>query len=226
VTVDLLSGNPICPGAARAFLMNHAKLTPIAMHSGTYASTATMTTTGNGFIFYLNGHVFLMQMAALPTTGTVWNARFYSGRVRMSAADSTLYSFGGSTRPATVPGLRAQFQFTGATFDSTKTTDSVLAHVHTVPDPYYVTNALEVSPNTKVLRFVNLPARCIIRIYSTSAILVRVLTHDDPTGGAEESWNLRNRNQQFVASGVYFYHIEAPDGKTKIGRFTVVNYAP
>ena len=102
----------------------------------------------------------------------------------------------------------------------------MLAHVHTVPDPYYVTNALEISPNAKVLKFVHLPARCIIRIYSTSAILVQVLTHNDQTGGAEETWNLRNRNNQFVASGVYFFHVEAPDGKTKAGRFTVVNFAP
>jgi hypothetical protein len=28
-----------------------------------------------------------------------------------------------------------------------------------------------------------------------------------------------------VASGVYFYHVETPDGKQKIGRFTVVNFA-
>jgi hypothetical protein len=214
-----------CVGTTPAFLMNHAKLTPIAMHSGSYAQTAAFTTTGNGFIFYLNGHFFLMQMAALPTAGTVWNARFYSGRVRMSAADSTQYSFAGSLRPPTVPGLRAQFQFTGATFDSTTTSDTVLAKVHTVPDPYYVTNALEISPNTKVLKFVHLPARCIIRIYSTSAILVNTLTHNDPTGGAEETWNLRNRNNQFVASGVYFFHVEAPDGKTKVGRFTIVNFA-
>jgi hypothetical protein len=29
-----------------------------------------------------------------------------------------------------------------------------------------------------------------------------------------------------VASGVYFYHVETPDGKSKVGRFTVVNFAP
>jgi hypothetical protein len=28
-----------------------------------------------------------------------------------------------------------------------------------------------------------------------------------------------------VASGVYFYHVETPDGKSKVGRFTVVNFA-
>ena len=56
-------------------------------------------------------------------------------------------------------------------------------------------------------------------------VLVNIVTHNDPTGGGEASWNLRNRNNQFVASGVYFYHVETPDGREKIGRFTVVNYA-
>jgi hypothetical protein len=95
-----------------------------------------------------------------------------------------------------------------------------------VPDPYYVTNALEFTQNSKVLKFVNLPMRAIVRIYSVSGVLVNVLTFDDPTGGGEMTWNLRNRNNQFVASGVYFYHVETPDGQTKVGRFTVVTFAP
>jgi hypothetical protein len=97
--------------------------------------------------------------------------------------------------------------------------------VHTVPDPYYVTNALEITPSTKILNFVNLPTRAIVRIYSVSGVLVQVLTHNDQTGGGTLTWNLRNRNNQFVASGVYFYHVEGPDGKSKVGRFTVVNFA-
>jgi hypothetical protein len=52
---------------------------------------------------------------------------------------------------------------------------------------------------------------------------VDVLEHNDPTGGGEANWSVRNRNQQFVASGVYFYHIETPSGAEKVGRFTVVN---
>ena len=54
---------------------------------------------------------------------------------------------------------------------------------------------------------------------------MQVLLFHDATGGAETTWNLRNRNNQFVASGVYFYHVETPDGKSKIGRFTLVNFA-
>jgi len=95
-----------------------------------------------------------------------------------------------------------------------------------VPDPYYVSNALEATANTKILKFVNLPSRAIIRIYSVSGVLVNALTHNDAGGSGEATWNLRNRNNQFVASGVYFFHVEGPDGKSKVGRFTVVNFAP
>jgi len=109
---------------------------------------------------------------------------------------------------------------------ASKTTDAALQSIHTVPDPYYVTTALEATANTKILKFVNLPVRCILRIYSLSGVLVQVLTHNDAGGGSDLTWNLRNRNNQFVASGVYFYHVETPDGKSVVKRFTVVNFAP
>ena len=229
-------GERTCDGAAAtpAFLMNHAKATPLALTATTYTTTAleALTSTGLGFIFYLNGHFFLMQTGATLPSSTVWHARFYSGRWR-GAAPTTApdtakppFAFTGNIRPPAVPGLRAQFTYQGSTFSANVTNDSVLALVHTVPDPYYVTNALEFTQNTKVLKFVNVPMRAIVRIYSVSGVLVRILTHDDPTGGGELTWNLRNRNNQFVASGVYFYHIETPDGSSKVGRFTVVNFAP
>jgi hypothetical protein len=85
---------------------------------------------------------------------------------------------------------------------------------------------MEVTPSAKVLKFVNLPTKAIIRIYSVSGVLLRVIEHNDATGGGEATWDLRNRNNQYVASGVYFFHVETPDGKEKIGRFTVVNYTP
>jgi hypothetical protein len=94
-----------------------------------------------------------------------------------------------------------------------------------VPDPYYVRSAFELGPSNKALRFINLPPQAIIRIYSLNGTLVRVLTHDDPAGGSETSWDLRSRNNQFVASGVYFYVVETADGKTHTGKFTVVQFA-
>jgi hypothetical protein len=208
-------------------LQNTAVLDPIAIRDigASYAGTAAAgyTTTGNGFIFYLNGHFFLMQMAALPAAGTIWHARFYSGAITGTAGS---YAFSGEVRPPNVPGLRVRVAYTGSTLDAATTSAENLARVHTVPDPYYVSNALETSANQKVLQFVNLPAQAVVRIYSLSGVLVNVLTHNDPQGGGLLTWNLRNRNNQFVASGVYFYHVEAPDGQTKVGRFTVVNFAP
>ncbi len=212
-------------GSSNAFMQNTATLSPIAITpTHDMSQTPGLSATGNGFILYLNGHFFLMQMATLPPSGTVWGVRFYSGAVTYTAADG--YGFAAATRPPAVPGLRIQATFTGTTVDPTKTTDAALARVHTVPDPYYVTTALEATANTKILKFVNLPARCIVRIYSVSGVLVQVLTHNDAGGGSDLTWNLRNRNNQFVASGVYFYHVETPDGKSTVKRFTVVNFAP
>jgi hypothetical protein len=208
------------PDSLAAFLMDHARLSQVAFTSTAFAAAASAAT-GTGFIFYIAGQFFMMQMAALPAAGTVWNLRTYSGDI---TGTSGSYAWVDATRPPAVPGLQVSVQYSGST-TTTTTSDSAFAAIHTVPDPYYVTNPLETSANNKVLQFVNLPSQCIIRIYSVSGILIRVLTHNDPTNGGLVQWDLRNRNNQFVASGVYFYHVEAADGRTKVGRFTVVNYA-
>jgi hypothetical protein len=140
--------------------------------------------------------------------------------------DCSSYTFAGpSIRPSFAPGLTYKITVS-AKYAVDDVASGDLTRVHTVPDPYYVTNALEATANSKILKFVNLPSRAIIRIYSLSGVLVQVVTHNDPGGSGEATWNLRNRNNQFVASGVYFYHVEGPDGQTKVGRFTVVNFAP
>jgi hypothetical protein len=210
------------PGSGDAQFQSTATLSPIAAASATFANTGSQAATGNGFIFYIAGQYFLMQMPALPAAGTIWNLRTYSGVITGTTGS---YAFTPTVRPPAVPGMRVRISYTGSTLNMAATTDSLLNLVHTLPDPYYVTNALEISSGTKVLQFVNLPGRAIVRIYSVSGVLVRVLTNNDATGGGTVGWDLRNRNNQVVASGVYFYHVETPDGRSKVGRFTVVNFA-
>jgi len=204
---------------------------------------------GQGFMLVVNGEPFMFTMTSLPTSGTKWHLRAMGGEGMSAtctpaipatpvgtsdnatnqwltpATDCSGYSWSpaNSVRPALAPGLNLSIKVTQAFSIATAAGD--LSNIHTVPDPYYVTNSLEQTVNTKILRFVNLPNQAIIRIYSSSGILVRIITHNDPGGGGEEVWDLRNRNNQFVASGVYFYHVEAADGQTKVGRFTVVSYA-
>ena len=186
----------------------------------------------NGIALMINGEAFYMEMSAIPAAGTKWRLRAVSGDMTATCSagfgtttDCSAYTFAAPpTRPTRATGLQYVVAVTQQySVDSTHT--GSLANVHTVPDPYYVTNSLEQSSNSKKLRFVNLPSRAIVRIYSLSGVLVNVLTLNDQTGGGELEWNLRNRNNQFVASGVYFYHVEGPDGKSKVGRFTVVNFA-
>ena len=70
--------------------------------------------------------------------------------------------------------------------------------------------------------FVNLPPRASIRIFSLTGVLVDQIEHDDPSGGGRAVWDVRNRGNQSVASGVYFYHVPTPAGDERVGKFTVL----
>ena len=184
--------------------------------------TGDLASDGNGFGMYINAEPFIFLTSTLPAKPAVWTLRTYFGLVSKASGS---YTYSPVPSNAAVPGLQIVAKATTpAVFDPSKPAD--LSKVHTVPDPYYVSNAMEITANQKVLKFVNLPPQAIIRIYSVSGVLVNVLVHDDLGFGGEATWNLRNRNNQFVASGVYFYHLETPSGQTKIGRFTIVNFAP
>lgn len=185
---------------------------------------------GQGFGLYINGerYIFILSGGQFPAAGTVWTLRTYGGRVRTSAATAGTpapagYSIVTLNRASLIPGLQVQFTVANPTL-VTAVTNQDLSRVHTVPDPYYVTNGYEATTDSKILQFVNLPSQAIIRIYTSSGILVNVIEHNSGTFGGSENWNLRNRNNQVVASGVYFYHIESGDAR-KVGRFTVVNFA-
>lgn len=215
-------------------LSNTALLGSIGFASGSAANTKTATPAAQpGFLFYVAGHQFLMQMPALPAPGTVWALRTYTGAIsggKGIEGDHGPYSFTPAVRPFTAVGAQTQVTISAATVVSAPTKDD-LSGVHTVPDPYYVQSKFEVSTDQKVLKFVGLPQDCIIRIYTASGVLVRVLEHHSgvyssasTTQGSERDWDLRNRNNQVVASGVYFWHVEA-GGQRKLGRFTVVNFA-
>ena len=192
-----------------------------------------------GFAMYMPGHLFMFELTggALPATGTVWSLRDYTGAVRgggtgcatCGGGDDGPYSFFAVLRPmaaggsATTAGAEVRFSY-DVVNQVNPPTDRDLSNVHTVPDPYYVTNEFETSAYAKVTKFVNLPQDAIIRIYSSSGVLLRLLEHHSNTFGGDETWDVRNRNNQVVASGVYFFHVEAGNAR-RVGRFTIVNFA-
>ncbi len=196
-------------------------------------AAAAAVAPGAGFGLYVSGIYTMFELTggAVPAAGTVWTLRNYSGVVNggngVGGGSKGPYSFTQTLRPFTAVGASAQVAFTVVN-NARGPTLADLKRVHTVPDPYYVTNAFEQSTDNKIIKFVNLPSKAIIRIYSSSGVLVNILEHNSVSFGGEENWNVRNRNNQVVASGVYFYHIEANDaGKTarRVGRMTIVNFA-
>jgi hypothetical protein len=228
-----------CSDASRFILSDSAIPGPIAFGAGdNNAATPGPQDVRNpanlaanpGFSLYLAGTVTFFELAGgqLPAAGTVWSLRDYTGLIAGGngiggSGNVGPYTFVAATRPFTAigAGIRMRFSVVNHLVASRRRD---LAAVHTVPDPYYVTNVYEQTTDVKVLKFVNLPQQAIIRIYSSSGILVTVLEHNSGAYGGEETWNLLNRNGLVVASGVYFYHIEAGDAR-RVGRFTVVNWA-
>jgi hypothetical protein len=227
------ANGPTVPTAPATPLTPAATVTPVSTSfTGSNATTLSVpyVATGQGFGLYINGERYIFQLTggALPASGTVWTLRTYTGRVGAttnpaSAAPSGYTLTAAPNRSPVVPGLKVSFTVNQPT-QVVATSSQDLERVHTVPDPYYVTNSLETTTTDKIIRFVNLPTQAIIRIYSSSGVLVSVLEHNSTTLGGDETWNVRNRNNQVVASGVYFYHIEA-GGARRVGRFTVVNFA-
>jgi hypothetical protein len=222
-------GNPIC-----ADLEPTARLQPIDY-------TGDGITDGTGIALIVNAEPFYLLMSGLPSPGTKWHLTAVGGGLMTATctpalptaspvtdmayanrpSDCTGYAFRPiAFRPAVAPGLQFSIRVTqGYDIDSTS---GDLSRIHTVPDPlYWVWGNADAT-----IRFLNLPERAVIRIYTVSGILVTTLTHNDPSGGGEEAWDVRNRGGPRVASGVYFWHVEGPDGRTRIGRFTVVQQGP
>ena len=215
------------PGAG-APLTQTAAATPISILTpGT--DPAGFTATGQGFGLYLAGHFHIFQLTggALPAEGTRWVLRSVTGPIRAATGADGVnpegYTFVQRAGNPAIAGLRFRFVTTGGTVVR-EPVENDLSQVHTVPDPYYVTNAFEQTTDTKLIKFVNLPSDAIIRIYSSSGVLVDLLEHHSSTFGGSADWDVRSRNNQVVASGVYFYHIESA-GARRVGRFTVVNFA-
>lgn len=105
--------------------------------------------------------------------------------------------------------------------------ESILKQVKVVPNPYVVSSILERQPylrgrGERIIRFINLPSQCTIRIYTVYGDLVTTLEHNGLSDGTVK-WDLRTNDGLEVAFGLYVYHIDAPGIGQHIGKFAIVN---
>lgn len=95
-----------------------------------------------------------------------------------------------------------------------------MGKVYVVPNPFVVKSGFDGVGEEDMIGFYGLPAECTIRIYSYSGQLIKTLHHNDPVNNHQ--FFQVTRNQQKLASGLYFYVVKTPDGEQTGGKFMVV----
>lgn len=100
-----------------------------------------------------------------------------------------------------------------------------LGKVYVVPNPLIVSSGLSGSdPAGEIadrVQFMGLPKRCTIRIFSYSGQLINTIEHNRDTFG--NPWYQITRNNQVLASGVYFFVVEDENGARSQGKFVVIH---
>lgn len=99
--------------------------------------------------------------------------------------------------------------------------------IRVVPNPYVISaswererlgNIADGEP-IRELSFINLPANCTIRVFTVDGDLVKTIRHTNGTG--TEYWDIRSDFNQMIATGVYFFHVDAPQGEV-VGKFAII----
>lgn len=135
---------------------------------------------------------------------------------------------------ATVNGANPKYEFeTEGLLPTLNVKDvavSALDKINVVPNPYYAYSSYDKQTNDQWVKITNLPAKCVISVYTLNGTLVRRINRDEATdnsagtavsltqgteagsGNTETSfdWDLKNQKNVPVSSGVYLIHISAP----------------
>lgn len=116
------------------------------------------------------------------------------------------------------------------------------------PNPYYYGAAWEGKSNfqeeSRKIIFANLPARCVIRIYTAGGDFIDEIRHDENYDGSdtrwfrtfgaedagenrfsggEHAWDLLSVESQIISRGLYMFSVEDLDsGEKKTGKFVII----
>jgi len=108
------------------------------------------------------------------------------------------------------------------------TANNDLSKISVVPNPYLGAatwerkNLNSTGRGERMIEFINLPAKCEVRIYTMAGALIKTLYKDtSPTNGALP-WNLVTEDGLDIAYGVYIYHVKAEGIGEHIGKFAVI----
>lgn len=72
----------------------------------------------------------------------------------------------------------------------------------------------------RLIRFINLPDICTIRVFTVNGELIMTIEHNDAFNNWAD-WNLLTNSGRTIASGIYIFHVESP-GVKQTGKFVVI----
>lgn len=119
------------------------------------------------------------------------------------------------------------FGVKGSSIDNELAGDE-LSDIFVAPNPYIGAASWERASNSfgrgeRKINFMNLPKECTIRIFNVRGELIRTIEHNVTSNNeGSASWDLLTNNNEDVAYGVYFYHVEAPGIGEFKSKFAVV----
>ncbi len=120
---------------------------------------------------------------------------------------------------------------------TTKTIDEIdmvreaqtMDSIKVVPNPYVGTNAMEPALRNRFLNqprkimFTHLPASCVIKIFTSSGVLIKTIEVENSAANGSMHWNLLTEENLEIAAGMYIYHVESNEsGREHIGKFAVL----
>ncbi|MBC8181379.1 hypothetical protein H8E88_09660 [candidate division KSB1 bacterium] len=101
--------------------------------------------------------------------------------------------------------------------------------IKVVPNPYVATNAMESAVanfylnQRRSLMFTNIPARCTIKIFTMSGVLIDEIDVENMADKGIVHWDLQTKEGLEIAAGMYVFYVKAKEtGDEKIGKFAVI----
>jgi hypothetical protein len=90
----------------------------------------------------------------------------------------------------------------------------ITQHINLVPNPYYGYSEYERSQIDNVVKFTNLPEKCVISVYNTAGTLIRKFDKDSEQTFLD--WDLKNTYGISISGGVYIIHVDAYEYGEKV----------
>jgi hypothetical protein len=145
---------------------------------------------------------------------------------------------GGVTRFVEVPvdPLESKLSTNKVRVDLPFSTSKKLGEVAVVPNPYRTDRDYTLESggyeglnsrwdeNKRLVKFINLPERCTIKIYSLAGDLVRTVEHDGGGGAfprGDRDVPLLSESNRALASGIYIFTVESSVGM-QTGKFVII----